>query len=308
MRPFAHQVYPLLLVSAAIDGDGGTAVGSGSPTLRRRRLGSELRRLRESTGLTHRQVAEHLDCSQGKISQIELGRVPVRTSDVRLMLQLFGADEATASTLLAQARESKEKGWWWQYTGALPPGFDTLLSLEADARSVSTFDIDLVPGPLQTADYARAVLAARGVGTSEAEALLAVLGHRQRRLAGQGALGIRAVVDEAALRRVVGGVDVMRAQLRHLVAASYRSSITLQVLPFAVGAHPLLGEGVVVFEFADPGDPRSAVVQGSSGYRALDRAEDVGRCAEALDMLRAIALAPKESAQRIAEIADSFSI
>jgi hypothetical protein len=258
-------------------------------------------------GLTHREVAEHLDCSQGKVSQIELGRVPVRTSDVRLMLALYCSDETTASTMLTLAKDSKQNGWWGKYTGVLAPGFDTLLSLEADARSVATFDIDLVPGPLQTTDYARAVLAARGVGAPETEALLAVLAHRQRRLAGQDALGIRAVVDEAALRRVVGGADVMRAQLRHLVAASYRASITVQVLPFSVGAHPLLGEGVVLFEFADPADPRAAFVQGMSGYRAVDKAEDVARCVDALDMLRSVALAPKESAQCIAEIADSFS-
>ena len=282
-------------------------MGSGSPTLPRRRLGAELRRLREAMGLTHREVAEHLDCSQGKVSQIELGRVPVRTSDVRLMLALYCSDETTASTMLTLAKESKPNGWWGKYTGVLAPGFDTLLSLEADARSVATFDIDLVPGPLQTTDYARAVLAARGVGAQETEALLAVLAHRQRRLAGQDALGIRAVVDEAALRRVVGGADVMRAQLRHLVAASYRSSITVQVLPFSVGAHPLLGEGVVLFEFADPADPSAAFVAGTSGYRAVDKAEDVARRVEALDMLRSIALAPKESAQCIAEIADSFS-
>jgi hypothetical protein len=121
-------------------------------------------------------------------------------------------------------------------------------------------------------------------------------------------LAIHAVVDEAALRRVVGGPEVMRAQLRHLVAASYRSSITVQVLAFAAGAHPLLGESVVAFEFADPTNPTAAFVQGTSGYRALDKAEDVRRCVEALDTLRSIALGPKESAQCIAEIADSFSV
>ena len=116
-------------------------MGSGSPTLPRRRLGAELRRLREAMGLTHREVAEHLDCSQGKVSQIELGRVPVRTSDVRLMLALYCSDETTASTMLTLAKESKPNGWWGKYTGVLAPGFDTLLSLEADARSVATFGL-----------------------------------------------------------------------------------------------------------------------------------------------------------------------
>src|SRR5262245_58058068 len=139
-----------------------------SPTVRRRRLGAELRRLREAANLTHIQVANHLDCSQGKISHIEQGRGPVRTSDVRPLIQLYRADAAKATELMQLAKESKQRGWWQEYADAMPNGFSFFVGMEAEALFIRTFHAMIVPALLQTPAYARTVLTAAQPEVTEA--------------------------------------------------------------------------------------------------------------------------------------------
>ncbi|GAA0505987.1 helix-turn-helix transcriptional regulator [Saccharopolyspora thermophila] len=275
--------------------------------MHRRRLGSELRRLRESAGRTHREVAAHLDCSQGKISQIELGRVPVRTSDVRLMAEFYGATADQVAVLVELAQDSKQRGWWQQYPStAQRPGLQTYLGLETSAKAVSCYGADPLPELLQTADYSRALLTAdaRSYGEDELRERLTVLSTRQQRLVGEAPLELWAVLDESALRRAVGGPGVMRQQLEHLVLLGYRRNVTIQVLPFRAGGHPLMGDRIAVFSFPDDTDPQVVHLGDSANSRFLDKAADTAEYLRAFEQVCTRALSPKDSSAFISTIAD----
>ncbi|GAA2814695.1 helix-turn-helix transcriptional regulator [Saccharopolyspora taberi] len=272
--------------------------------MHRRRLGAELRRMRDNAGRTHREVAAHLDCSQGKISQIELGRVPVRTSDVRLMAEFYGASEDQVSALIDLAQDSKQRGWWQEFpTTAQRPGFETYLGLETSAKAVSCYGTDPIPELLQTADYSTAVFAAEG---EELRERLAVSNTRQQRLLGENPLELWAVLDEAALRRVVGGPAVMRQQLEHLVLMGYRRNVTIQVLPFGAGGHPLMGDRISVFSFPDDADPQVVHLGDSANSRFLDKAADTRGYLAAFEKVCGTALNPKDSSAFISAVADSY--
>jgi transcriptional regulator with XRE-family HTH domain len=280
-----------------------------SPTVHRRRLGSELRRMRESAGRTHREVAAHLDCSQGKISQIELGRVPVRTSDVRLMAEFYGASDDQVGGLIDLAQDSKQRGWWQEFPStAQRPGFETYLGLETAAKAVSCFGDAPMPELLQTVDYAKAVLACdqHDLGTTEIRERLAVTTTRQQRMLGENPLELWAVLDESALRRVVGGPTVMRGQLEHLVLMAYRRNVTIQVLPFGVGGHPLMGDQITVFSFPDDADPQVVHLADSANSRFLDKIADTRSYLGAFERVCGAALGPRESSAFISAIADEW--
>lgn len=280
-----------------------------SPTVHRRRLGGELRGMREAAGRTHREVAERLDCSQGKISQIELGRVPVRTSDVRLMAEFYGAAAERVTSLVELAQGSKQRGWWQEHPStARRPGFETYLGLETAAQAVSCFGVDPVPELLQTAEYSAALFAGQRRELDEAEIAdrLAVTTTRQQRLLGEHPLELWAVLDESVLRRVVGGPVVMRAQLEHLVLMSYRGNVTLQVLPFDAGAHALMGDRVTVFSFPDTADQQVVNLGDSANSRFLDRPAETAPYLAAFERVCTTALAPKDSSALISTIADQW--
>lgn len=279
-----------------------------SPTVQRRRLGGELRRMREAAGRTHREVAAHLDCSQGKISQIELGRVPVRTSDVRLMAEFYGVPGDRVAALLELAQDSKQRGWWQQYPSvAQRPGLETYLGLETAAKAVSCYGADPVPELLQTAEYGAALLEAVDQdGSEQRQERLAVNAARQQRIVGENPLEVWAVLDESALRRTVGGNAIMRGQLEHLVLLAYRRNVTIQVLPFDVGAHPLMGDRITVFSFPDSSDPQVVHVGDSVNTRFLDKPADTGSYLDAFRQVCGRALSPKDSSARISAIADTL--
>ncbi|MHA6801545.1 helix-turn-helix domain-containing protein [Bounagaea algeriensis] len=278
-----------------------------SPTVQRRRLGNELRRLREAAGRTHREVAGQLDCSQGKISQIELGRVPVRTSDVRLMAEFYGVAEQQLDALTELAQGSKERGWWQDYPStALRPGLQTYLGLETAASAVSCYGTDPLPELLRTAEYSRALLAADREQLDEQAVAerLEVTTTRQQRLVGESPLELWAVLDEAALRRTIGGSSVMRQQLEHLVLLGYRRNVTIQVLPFRAGAHPLLADRISVFSFPDPDDAQVVHLGDSVNARFLDKPRETAEYLRAFERVCAAALSPKDSSSHISAIAD----
>lgn len=278
-----------------------------SPTVHRRRLGSELRRLRENAGRTHREVAAHLDCSQGKISQIELGRVPVRTSDVRLMAEFYGAADDQLSGLIDLAQDSKQRGWWQEFPStAQRPGFETYLGLETAAKAVSCFGAAPVPELLQTAEYSRAALARdqHDLSDEEIHERLTVIATRQQRMLGETPLEVWAVLDESALRCLVGGPAVLRAQLEHLVLMGYRRNVTIQVLPFTAGGHPLMGDRVTVFSFPDSKDPQVVHLGDSANSRFFDKPEETRPYLGAFERVCAAALGPKESSAFISAVAD----
>lgn len=278
-----------------------------SPTVHRRRLGGELRRLREAAQRTHREVAAHLDCSQGKISQIELGRVPVRTADVSLMAEFYGSSAEQISELLELAEGSKQRGWWQEYPStARRNGFDTYLGLETAATALSVFEPDPLPELLQTAEYSATLLGSsrEEFTTPEISERLAVTSKRQQRLLGTAPLELWAVLDEAALRRIVGGRRLMRGQLEHLVLMSYRRNVTVQVLPFDVGAHPLLGERVTVFSFRNSTDQQVVHAGDPTNSRFLDKGGETEPYLSAFEQVCSMALPPKESTMLISRIAD----
>ncbi|ASU80436.1 XRE family transcriptional regulator [Actinopolyspora erythraea] len=280
---------------------------SKSPTVHRRRLGSELRKLREAAQRTHREVAAHLDCSQGKISQIELGRVPVRTADVRLMAEFYGSSSEQVTTLLELAEGSKKRGWWQAYPStARRNGFDTYLGLETAATALSTFGADPLPELLQTEEYGSALLTTErnAITEDEISERLTVTAIRQQRLLGDQPLELYSVLDESALRRTVGGRRAMRAQLEHLVLMSYRRNVTVRVLPFGSGAHPLLGDRVTAFSFRGTGDPQVVHVGDSTNSRFWEKPADTAPYLAAFERVCDLALSPKESTMLISSIAD----
>jgi len=220
------------------------------PVVPRRRLGAELRTLREQAGLTIEEVAEELECSVSKVSRLETGHGIPKSRDVRDLLDRYEVtDEARRDRLMRWVRDGQRQGWWHDFSDVLAPdpedpllpdNFSRYVALEQDASEVRSFESTIVHGLLQTEDYARAVLSA--VSTADPAAtdrLVELRMRRQERLyVDEDPLKIHLILDEAVLRRPVGGEHVMRAQLKRLVADAQRPNVTLQVLPLRVGAHP----------------------------------------------------------------------
>ena len=264
------------------------------PTVRRRRLGLELRRLRQGAGLTIDRVARELDCSDTKISRIETGKMKARRLDVLAMLDHYGVTaEAERERLLQLNREARQDGWWARYEDVLPSGFETFVGLEADAAALRSFALAAVPGLLQTPEYARALLRAGHPGTpcDQVERLVSLRTTRQRLLDRRPApLRLWTVVDEAVLRRPVGGREVMVDQLRAMAELTERDNVTVQVLPFEKGAHVSLSGMFTLIEFPDAADSDVVYVEGAGGNLYLERPEDVRQAARSFDRLVASAL------------------
>jgi transcriptional regulator with XRE-family HTH domain len=221
------------------------------PTIRRRRLGAELRRLRESRGLRLEDVAVKLGVAPSTLSRIETGKAPARTSYVHTMLGMYGIDDPEQQRhLIDLAREGQRKGWWAGYDDLLPPGAGDYLGLEADARKICTFAVQAIPGLLQTAGYAAAVIrAARpGLSTEQYDRLVTVTMRRQEFCSGR--REVHAVIDESALLRAFGSAEVMAAQLGHLAAAG--PLITIQVLRLT--SPQILSAGFTILSFTDQAD------------------------------------------------------
>jgi transcriptional regulator with XRE-family HTH domain len=283
--------------------------GLTSPTVRRRRLGSELRRLREAAGLTLEHAAEALECSVSKVSRMETARVLIRTRDVRDLLDLYGLPDGTErDALLTLARDARQQGWWHSaHSGAVPSWFEVYVELEADASAIGSYEPQFVPGLLQTADYSRAVFA-QGIGVSpeDVENSVALRLDRQRRLGAAGAPALWFVVDEAVLRRPVGGVGVMRGQLDRLLASADLPHVTLQVLPFSAGAYAGMGPAFAMLTFPDPADPTVVYVEQLFSGLYLEKAEEIERYTLALNHLQAAALGPEDSIALVATVAKEW--
>ena len=266
-----------------------------SPTVRRRRLGIELRRLRETAGLMIEDVATHLECSSSKVSRIETGKAVPRVRDVRDMLELYDVTDTQADLLLTIVREAQQKGWWTDYEDVLPAAFETYVGLEAEAASLRTFQHH-VHGLLQTEEYARAMLRGAHLSDSDGvERLVALRMRRQDMLTKPNPIELWAVIDEAALHRRMGGTEVMRGQLRHLVEMAELPNVTLQVLPFAKGAHAGVIGAFTLIEFPDPTDNDVVYVDSPAGSIYLEKDKDLRRYTLVFDHLRAAALPPDES-------------
>ncbi|GAB2875696.1 helix-turn-helix domain-containing protein [Streptomyces mayteni] len=271
-----------------------------------RQLGDELRRLRDHAGLTTAEAADALDCTKGKISRIENGRVAVRLPDLTAMLHAYRvADSELRDRLTALARKAnrrRRQGWWNQYATVLADTYRDYISLEAMAETIRTFQPQLIPGLLQTPEYIRAVtVASRQWQTAdELEQFVQVRVTRQARLAEVHQLQLWAVLSEAVLLQRVGGAEVMKAQLEHLLAASERPNVTVQVLPFAQGAHASMFGPYVLLGFPEEGALDVVLADNPTGSVWLEREAEVARYQELFDAARTTALSPTESRSLIA--------
>ncbi|HEY2689532.1 MAG TPA: helix-turn-helix transcriptional regulator [Streptosporangiaceae bacterium] len=276
-----------------------------SPTVRRKRLGIELRRLREQASLTCEDVGQRLDCSGTRISRMETGRISVRPGDVRELLEIYGVTGAEADPLVQLAREARQKGWWHTYGQVLPTWFEAYVGLEAATARFRDFQSMVMPGLLQTEDYARAVLrAAPNPGSAEdIDRLVALRMERQAILGQANPPGLWTVLSENIIRVNVGGEAVMRTQLRRLIDVAERSNVTLQVLPFTTAAHVNPISPFTILEFPDAADPTVVYLEHLTGSLFLENEEETRRYTVVFDHLRAEALGTAPSVDLIARAA-----
>lgn len=278
-----------------------------NPTVRRRRLGQELRRLRELKGMTAEEVAERLLVSQSKISRLENGRRSISQRDVRDLCGVYEVeDHRIVDSLMQMAKDSRQQGWWHAF-GDIP--YSVYIGLETDAASLRVYEPQVVPGLLQTPSYAEALIqgALPETPTSDVEKRVQVRLRRQERISAEEPLRLWAVVDEAALRRVVGSRLIMREQLEQLVEQSKLPHVTVQILPFEMGAHPGLNGQYAILEFPDAADSSVVYIEGVTSDLYLEKAHDVQKYSVMYEHLRAQALNAEQSRQFISDIAKNYA-
>ena len=274
-----------------------------SPTVRRRELGALLRGLRLDRGMTVDQVAEQLLCSPSKVSRMETGQRGATLRDIRDLCDLYSvSDEDERERLMDLAREGKRQGWWQSY--ALP--YTTYVGLEQEAASLKIYQSATVPGLLQTASYTRAIHKV-GIIRLPDEVIEERVNERrarQQRLTGTNPPEVEIILDEAVLHRPVGGPSAMREQLDRIAAVAEYPNVTLQVLPFNIGAHPAMESDFTILAFESQA-ATVVYVEGLSGYMYLERPADIVRYDEVFGRLRATAFTPGDSVDMIAKIRET---
>lgn len=272
--------------------------GTGGPTVRRMLLGAQLRRLREASGVSREQAGWEIRSSESKISRIELGRVGFKERDVADLLTLYRVvDQEQRAALLTLAREANTPGWWHTYGDLLPSWFQSYLGLESAATLIRTYEIQFIPGLLQTHDYARAVVLLAHAGQRGAEVDRRVELRMARQLLLNQPAGPRlwAVVDEAALRRPIGGRQVMRSQIEYLAEATKLPHVQLQIVPFRAGGHAGVGGAFTVLRFGDQDLPDVVYVEQLTGALYLDKRDDVDQYVAAMERLSVQANPPDDT-------------
>lgn len=279
-----------------------------NPTVRRRRLGQELRRLREQKGMTAEAVAEHLLVSQSKISRLENGRRSISQRDVRDLCGVYEVeDQRVVEGLMQMAKDSRQQGWWHSF-GDIP--YSVYIGLETDAASLRIYDPQVVPGLLQTKLYAEALITGALPETPPADIKkrVEVRMRRQDRVnSKENPLRLWTVLDEAALRRRVGSGALMRDQLEHLVEKSRLPHVTVQVIPFEMGAHPGLNGQYAILEFPDAADSSVVYIEGVTSDLYLEKSADVQKYSVMYEHLRAQALNVEQSREFISAIAKDYT-
>ncbi|WP_229399006.1 helix-turn-helix domain-containing protein [Micromonospora okii] len=273
------------------------------PTIRRRRLGAELRRHRDAAGITIEAVAERLECSASKISRIETGHTTASPRDVRDMLLIYGVPCGDIDELVQIAREARQKGWWHPFSTVLAGAY---VGLEQAASSIRTYEQQVVPGLLETEEYASAMIrAARPDFTAEQiQRRVRVRLNRQSLLTQDDPVDLWVVLDEAVLSRPVGGDAVMRGQLNRLVEVARLPNVTLQILPFSVGAHAGMDGPFTILSFPEAGDPDVVYAENATGGLFLEKSDELQKYDFIFDHIRAAATRPEESIAHIAELAE----
>jgi transcriptional regulator with XRE-family HTH domain len=278
------------------------------PTVRRMLVGAELRRLRTAKGLSREAAGEAIRASEWKIHRLENGQVSFKEHDIVDLLRLYGVtDEDEVAEFVVLAREANTPGWWQRYGDVLPQWFRTYVDLESAASLIRTYEGQLVPGLLQTDDYIRAVVHDASLEPSEDVGRRVRLRMaRQTVLTGEHPPRLWAVVDEAALRRPVGGREVMRGQLERLIAATKLPNVTLQILPFAGGAHPAMVSAFSILRFADRELPDVVYLEHLTNAVYLDKREEVERYLDVMELLCVASQPPARTVELLTKFLDQL--
>jgi transcriptional regulator with XRE-family HTH domain len=270
------------------------------PTLRRRRLGTELKRCREQAGLTQEHVSRHFEWHSAKVTRIETARVAVTARDVKDLLVLYGVqDDEYREALMAMARMSRERTWWTDYRDIMRPG--NFVGLEAEASALRAWEPIVLPGLLQTEAYMRALIST-GRSTDPPQHIdrrISLRLKRQGRLTAANPLRLSAIVDESVIRRVIGGPEVMREQLQHLLATIQLPNVTLQILSFDAGEHPFLGGSAALLEFQESTHMDVVYLEGLAGDYYEEQPLEVTRYRDEFERLSAKALDGRMSVKLI---------
>ncbi|XVQ11726.1 helix-turn-helix domain-containing protein [Spirillospora sp. CA-255316] len=277
----------------------------GGPTVLRILLGARLRRLREARGISTEDAGYEIRGSHSKISRMELGRVGFKERDVADLLTLYGvADPEERDPLLRLAREANSPGWWHRYGDVLPDWFETYVGLEGAAALMRTYEVRFVPGLMQTEDYAAAVVRLGHADAPEEEVRqrVGLKMMRQERFSGSSTQMLWAVLDEAALRRPLGGREVMRAQIRHLIDMADRPDVTLQVMPFGAAENAAPGRPFTVLRFAEPGMSDVVFMEYLTSALYLHKPADVETYLRAMNTLCMAAIRPDETVAFLNEV------
>ncbi|GAB2956144.1 helix-turn-helix transcriptional regulator [Streptomyces pseudoechinosporeus] len=261
-------------------------------------LGSQLRRLRESRGITREAAGYSIRASESKISRMELGRVSFKTRDVEDLLTLYGiTDESERNSLLSLAKEANVAGWWHSYSDVLPTWFPTYVGLEGAASLIRSYEVQFVHGLLQTEAYAHAVVqrGMKNASVTDIDKRVALRMERQKYLVSENAPDFHVVLDEAALRRPYGDREVMRGQLQHLIEVSERPNVRLQVMPFSFGGHAGESGAFTVLTFPESDLSDVVYLEQLTSALYLDKQEDVTQYGKAMQQLQDDSPAPNES-------------
>ena len=270
----------------------------GSPTVLRILLGTQLRRLRTGKGISREDAGYAIRGSHAKISRLELGQVGFKERDVADLLTLYGVtDDAERAPLLELARQANAPGWWHKYSDLLPGWFEVYIGLEGAASGIRTYENQFVPGLLQTPAYARAVirLAHERASEKEVDRRVALRILRQRRLVGEQAVTLWAVIDEAVVRRTLGGSDVMREQVRHLLDMIERRNVTVQLMPFDRGGHAAAGGPFSLLRFPERDLPDVIYMEQLTSALYLDKPAESEHYLQVMDRLSIQAESPEET-------------
>lgn len=274
-----------------------------SPTVRRRRLAAELRRLRAQAEVTQQQAAAHLNCTQAKIGRFETAKRTPSLHDVAELLDFYGVDGSEREKLLNLARDARKRGWWHSYSDVLPEWYETYVGLEAEASSIHTYESETIPGLLQTRDYAYAITKATLIRAEESAVTrrAELRMQRQQRVTGPNPLDLWAVISEAALRRIVGSREVLRNQLEYLVKLMELPNVTVQVMPLDADAYPAQAGPFVILRYSNRVDPDVVYLETHVGGLYLERENELSKYVAMMDHLRAHAVNPEGSVRVINE-------
>ncbi|MBF6435456.1 helix-turn-helix domain-containing protein [Nocardia cyriacigeorgica] len=281
-------------------------VAERGPTVIRIALGSRLRRLRESCGVSREAAGDAIRGSHAKISRLELGRTGFKERDIRDLLTLYGVtDDDKREPYLDMARKANDPGWWQSYSDLLPAWFETYVGLEQAATTIRTYEAQFIPGLLQTADYARSVIMLGN--DDETERRVAVRMRRQKILHRRAAPTLWAVIDENALRRPVGGMKVLREQIQHLIAISELPNVRIQVLPYSAGGHSAAGGPFSILRFPEPELPDIVYTEQLTSSLYMEKRHDVELYMSVMNQLSVQALSPAESLQFLSQILAEYA-